>query len=571
MILDKLFRRNSVDEVCTLVEAFLLNTVKYPNEVAVVDDEGVYTYLELNQISNSVAAKLAKLSIGNGDIVPIYLPRGKGFVAAFLGVMKSGAAFVPLDENYPLERIHIICDSVKAKLIINEEWMHDLPQQFGEINKARLNGIAMIIFTSGSSGYPKGVIHTNKSILAIARSSALASNIYRGKRYANVLSTSFNGGMTDFFSCIYVGTSIYVASEAVRKDIPMLIERLSAFKVNGLRCLPSIAKILIIDGIRLADLEWIELLGEKVSSINNDSKIKLINHYGNSECSMCTYFVINDSFVAPPIGIPVPGIKAYILDECGIAVPSGDVGELCFAGQQVAKGYWQLPELTAEKFVPCPFLPGDVTMYKTGDLARYREDGNIELVGRIDFQIKIRGYRIEPEEIENVALRFDGIDAVVVVAKEIGEEKHIVLYYTSGIEIEDDQLKEHLSRFLADYMVPKFYVRLDEMPRNANGKIDRNRLPEPKLDYYGNDPDKPTTGLEQIIFDAVAKQIGSSDFGINDDLIDLGLTSLSSMILSVDLVSRGVKLSSMEGLSFYNELVRVRSVKGLAQSLSVEK
>lgn len=566
----KLFKEIKGGQTNTFVDTFIQNVAKHPDKIAVADDDGTYTYRELDQISNGVAAKLLKHGIGKGDIVPILMTRGKGFVAAFIGVMKSGAVFAPIDTNFPSERITHIFKSVSAKVVIDDKWMSDLPIISENINRSCLDETAMLIYTSGSSSSPKGVIHTNKSLLAISKSAALSVSARKDKPYASLAPSAAISGMMEYLAYLYVGTTLFIASDRVRKETFLLMNWVRTFNITGFGCIPSVGKILI-DEVELKDIEWILLAGERIDSVKNYNHITLRIQYGNSECGTCTCYNTRESVIMPPVGKPLPGVKVYIIDEEGMLVTSGNVGELCIAGSQVSKGYWKMPELTAEKFVHCPFLPGDVTMYKTGDLARYREDGNIEFVGRKDSQIKIRGNRIDPVEIENVAVRFDGIDTVVVTAKEIGEEKHLLLYYTSKAEIEENQLKEHLSRTLADYMVPNFYVRLNEMPRNANGKIDKNRLPEPKLGFYGGELDKPTTELEQIIFEAVAKHVGTSDFGTNDDLINMGLTSLSSMILSAELESQGVKMPTMEGLAFYNEIVRVRSVKGLAQLLSVEK
>ena len=550
----------------TFADAFIKNVKRTPENIAISDDTGTYTYRELNLAANKVANKLISLGIGTGDIIPILVKWGKEFAAAFLGVLKAGATFVPLDINYPVERIHSIVDCVNNKLIIDDEWMKELPQSFEDFNMSNVHEVAMIVFTSGSSGRPKGVVHTNHSLYSISESVAYASKIHKEKRYANILPPTFTGGLTDYLSCFFIGAPIFVAPENIRKNYNLLVRWLQINKINGFRCLPSIAKY-VVENNNLDGVEWIELLGEKAPKIKNNTSIKLVNHYGNSECGSCAYSKRMKSFNSPPpIGKPILGISAYILDTNGMIVPKGDVGELCFAGPQVAKGYWQLPELTAEKFVPCPFLPGDVTMYKTGDLARYREDGNIELVGRKDFQIKIRGYRIEPEEIENVATRFEGIDAVVVVTKELGNEKQLVLYYTSKAEIEEEQLKEHLSRFLADYMVPTFYVHLDEMPRNTNGKIDRSALPAPALTIKDHISEEQITNIERSLLDEIKQELQIQDLGLDDDLLSVGFTSLSSMFVQTRLEQKGINFSS-GGVESYKVFLKFRTIRKVAKYL----
>lgn len=556
-----LFKEKSVERNETFVDVFINNALKYPDKIALVDEEGSYTYHELNQISNGVAAKLLEQGIGKGDIVPILMKRGKGFVAAFIGVLKSGAAFAPIDINFPSERIINICESVSAKLAIDDKWMTDLPQHIEDINISDREEIAMLIYTSGSSNSPKGVVHTNNSLLAISKSVPKSISA----RYASIAPFTAISGMMGCLGHLYSGTSLYIVPERVRKDVSLLADWIRTFKITGFGCTTSVGKLLV-DEIELEDVKWILLGGERIDSINNKKHISLGFLYGNSECGTCTCLITRGSAIMPPVGKPLPGIKVYIIDEDGMLVPSGNTGELCIAGPQVAKGYWKMPKLTAEKFVHCPFLPGDVTMYKTGDLARYRKDGNIELVGRKDFQIKIRGYRIEPGEIENVAMRFEGIDAVVVVDKEIGKERRLVLYYSSGAELEEDKLKEYLSRFLADYMVPNFYVHLDEMPRNANGKIDRSALPVPPLAIDNLPSKEQITRIEHSLLDEIKKELHLQDLGLDDDLLSLGFTSLSSMFVQTRLEQKGINFSS-GGIEAYKVFLEFRTIRKVAKYL----
>lgn len=559
-----------------MVESFVTVTHDHstalPNKVALVDESGSYSYQELDRLSNGVAAKLIKQSIGAGDIVPILMTRGKAFVAAFIGVMKSGAAFVPLDINYPEERIKSIEESVEARIVIDDEWMKDVTPSDEFINNSKPDDMAFIIFSSGSTGKPKGVVHTHKSAAAMAKAEERALGLANSQKFLSILPFHFIGAINDYISYLSVGGTTYIASELDRKDGDILAKIISSQSIDRLKCGSSMGRLLL-EHYNIS-IPYLEVGSEKLLPLSTINSSKVINNYGCSEFALPA--IINDNVSAgeiPSIGKPVSGVDVFLVDNIGNLVDNYEVGEICLVGPQMASGYWKMPELTAEKFVHCPFLPGDVKMYKTGDLARYREDGNIELVGRKDFQIKIRGFRIEPGEIENVAVKFDGIDAVVVVAKEMGNEKQLVLYYTSNVQVDETRLKEYLSKYLADYMVPNFYVHLDEMPRNVNGKIDRSALPEPlRLSGCEKDSDKPSTEFEKIIYKAVAKQIGTDDFGVTDDLINLGLTSLSSMLVAAEMESKGIELcSSKQGVSFYNEIVLARNIKELVKRLNTEE
>lgn len=554
----------------TFVDVISENAERHPNKTALVDESGSYTYQELDRLSNGVAAKLIGQGIGTGDIVPILMSRGKAFVAAFIGVMKSGAAFVPLDINYPEERIKSIEESVEARIFIDDEWMNAISPSVEFINNSKPDDMAFIIFTSGSTGKPKGVAISHNALMKRASSISSAHDNTNGG-IGLMTNFIFSACMDELSASIFHHRSIYIVPDNVARDVNLLYNYIVNNHITSFAANPNLVKVLMSTHT-LKDV-CIRMMGDRCIGPFPKLEGKYINAYGCSEMGYSIFNHFTEHNNGPvSIGKPSDNVKAFILLNGNKIAKDNEIGELCLVGPQMASGYWKMPDLTAEKFVHCPFLPGDVKMYKTGDLARYREDGNIELVGRKDFQIKIRGFRIEPGEIENVAVKFDGIDTVVVVAKEMGAEKQLVLYYTSNEQVDEPKLKEYLSRYLADYMVPNFYVRLDEMPRNVNGKIDRSALPESqRLSRSEKDSDKPSTELERMIFKAVAKQIGTEDFGINDDLISLGLTSLSSILVAAEMGLQGVGLSaSKQGVSFYNEIVLARNIKELVKRLNSE-
>lgn len=525
-----------------------------PEKIALVDEDGSYSYGQLDEVSNGVASKLLGLEIGKGDIVPVVMPRGKDFVAAFIGVMKMGAAFVPMNENWPKAKIESIKKNIKARNIINNVWMADVEPSKNSVNQTEEEDVAFIIFTSGSTGRPKGVVHTHKSAYAMVKAEILSCFPDPSLNYSNIIDLSFIGGIHDVLTCLSLGTTLYIASDSIRKNGAALSEWITSNHIGAMKGNPSFFKVLLENYD--INIKYLELGSERMIPISKLPE-RTINTYGCTEFPLpATIGQVKQNSVLS-IGRPAENVTVFIMDDFGEICSPGTIGEICLVGPQMADSYWKMPELTAEKFVKCPFLPGDVRMYRTGDLAKYNEYGDIEIVGRKDFQIKIRGFRIEPGEIENAAIKFPGIENVVAVAKEIGEEKYLVLYYTAVQNLDKDKLKRHLSLFLADFMVPSFFEQLDVLPLNDNGKIDRAALPEPRLSAVGSDGnnddsyrnDYNLSGIEAIVYNVVSDICRMRGFSPNDRLADLGISSIGRLKIIIALQQKGfeTKASAIDG------------------------
>ncbi|MBP5605892.1 MAG: non-ribosomal peptide synthetase, partial [Ruminiclostridium sp.] len=331
---------------------------------------------------------------------------------------------------------------------------------------------------------------------------------------------------------------MFIVPEKERHDVFEMRKYIRANGING-GCYTTQFGQLLSDKEPL-NLDYLCVGGEAMTSVPN-VRGHVYNTYGPTEFTVdATYFELDKSgkYDNIPIGIPVANCYAFIAGRYGELLPRGIAGELCLAGPQIAEGYWKREDLTAEKFVDCPYLKGQ-KMYRTGDLARYNEEGQLEYLGRIDTQVKLRGFRIELGEIESRASEFEGIKAV---AAEVRKD-NIVLYYTSEKETDNDKLKAYLSRSLTNYMIPSVYMRLPEMPFTPNGKIDRKALPEPEL-ISDEEIIAPETETEKKLFEIAAKILGTNKFGITSNLVSCGLSSLGAMRLSGDAEQKlGVRVS----------------------------
>ena len=515
----------------TWLNLFLEHGRNIPDKTAVVDSEGAFTYGELEHVSNSIAAYLLEKGVATGDFVALKMGRVKEFLAAVIAVHKAGAAYVPIDPAYPKERIAYILKDSEARLALTEETVAKAMAERANaepVNHATPEGRAYMIYTSGSTGKPKGVVQSHRSLRALVAWRLAKLGITENSVHAEHASFSFDTSLNDLISPIAAGGTLHIIPEEMRRDMAGMKEYFVKNCVDAITLSTQIG-MAMLNQYPDMPLRYLMMGGEKMLPCKKTA-IRLINEYGPTEFTVCASYhaVDQERDLDIPIGRPVPNTWAFICDPCGQLLPRGVMGELCLAGNQLAEGYWKKPELTARSFVPCPFLPGQ-KMYRTGDLARYNEDGELEHLGRIDNQVKLRGFRIEMGEIENCASQFEGIEYVAAAVK----KKQLVLYYTRAESAAIDQ--EELRRFLADtlteYMVPTVYMPLSIMPMTPNGKIDRKALPEPELsaalEYV-----PPETDMECKFFEITAEILGTKDFGVTDNLVRLGLSSIGAMRLA---------------------------------------
>ncbi len=562
----------------TFVAMFAERAAQAPERTAVVDCEGAVTYGELDARSDALARKLQTLGVKPGGFVGLMLPRRNFFVVALLAVQKCGAGYVPMDSEYPAERLAYMLENseasvlvttralfadkgldFKGKVIFFEEEKMESPLSTStstflhksqisnlkfststsslHLNLAKPDMPAYMIYTSGSTGRPKGVVLSNRALTAMIAWFVRDFDLKPGKKNLSITSFSFDASVPDIFPPLAAGGELHILTEEQRKDLEGVHDYAVKVGATGLTTSTQLGLALVNTYPELP-LEYMMLGGEKMVPFAK-TPVRMLNGYGPTEFAVCSsYHEVDQSRKYDiPIGRAVPNSWSLIVDKLGALVPEGMVGELALAGPQIADGYWQLPEKTAQVFTPCQALQSNNSnnrtseqfsrMYRTGDLARYNADGELDYRGRIDFQVKLRGFRIEIGEIEHAAAAFPGVGAVAAEVRDVAGAKHLVLYYEGGVDA--NALKAKMAETLTAYMVPDFFVAMDKLPLTPNGKIDRRRLPTPEAD---DEPVvAPETEMEKRIFAVVASVLKTEAFGVTHDFNRLGLTSLGAMSL----------------------------------------
>jgi amino acid adenylation domain-containing protein/thioester reductase-like protein len=546
-------------EVSCLQGLFETQAERMPNAVALSFEDKSLTYAELNAKANQLAHYLMAQGVGPEVLVGICIERSLEMVIGLLGILKAGGAYVPLDPHYPEERLRYMLDDAGVSLLLtrsdlaeltdfdrlqmvylDDDWLQAAFYPAHNLDvRNRPQDLAYIIYTSGSTGRPKGVAVTHGNALhsTQARFAYYADPV---KAYLLLSSFAFDSSVAGIFWTLGQGGCLCLPSEEMGKDPAALADLIERRRVSHLLALPSLYGLLLEQTPeRLNSLKAAIVAGEACANdvVKRHVKalpgVKLYNEYGPTEGTVWSsvYPVGLDDLDRPlAIGRPIGNVRLYILDSYLNPAPVGVAGELYIGGAGIVRGYLNRPALSAERFIPDPFQAGGGRLYKTGDLARYRADGAIEFLGRIDQQVKIRGFRIELGEIEAQLLAHPEVKEAVVLAREDQPgDKRLVAYL-----VEDqlgtlviDELKAHLKQALPDYMVPTAFVVLDEMPLSANGKLDRKRLPAADL---GKQLSKlyvaPRTETETILAEIWQQVLGIEQVGVEDDFFELGGHSL---------------------------------------------
>ncbi|TRX76806.1 non-ribosomal peptide synthetase [Pseudomonas mangiferae] len=550
----------------TLGRLFEARVQRTPDALALIVGEAHYTYAELNRRANRLAHRLIALGVAPGARVGVALPRTVDLPVALLAVLKAGGAYVPLDPDYPAERVaYMLADSGAGVLLsvsaLRSRWPAsearvlcldepDAAQASAELDppaRARPEDLAYLIYTSGSTGKPKGVAIEHRNATALVD---WARRHYTREDLSGVLaatSVCFDLSVWEFFVTFCRGGFAVLADNALA--LPSLPAR---DRVRLINTVPSaIAALLRADGIP-ASVRIVNLAGEALKQSLVDALYqvpgiqRVHDLYGPSEDTTYSTFALREAGGMPNIGRPLDGTRAYILDGGGQPVPVGVAGELYLGGAGLARGYFDRPALTAEKFLPDPFGPAGGRLYRTGDLARYLPDGRIDYVGRIDHQVKVRGFRIELGEIEARLLAHPRVQEAAVLARDTGQGAQLVAYVALGETAGDDallaELREHLRQTLPDYMVPAHLLLLPRLPLTPNGKLDRKALPEPEQ-VARSDYQAPANAAEQALADIWQAVLGMARVGREDNFFELGGDS----IVSLQIVSRareaGLQLS----------------------------
>ena len=547
-----------------LHQLFEQQAERTPDACAVVCEQARLDYATLERQANRLAHHLRRLGVGPDAVVALCMQRSPEMLVAMLGILKAGGAYAPIDPDYPLERIAFMLGNCAAPVVLTQhgllerlreagshtpaialdspEW-HELSASMPDARPAPLTGpehLAYVIHTSGSTGQPKGAMIPHRGVVnhifwLIERLGLSASD-----RLLQKTSISFDASVWEFFAPLAVGAPVVLARPGGEKDPEYLAQAIAAHGVTLLQMVPSALRALLLEpaldactSLRYVvsggePLDW-ELAREFARRL---PAARLGNYYGPSEASDdATSIDLAELAEAPgpvPIGRPIANARVYVLDAQMQPVPVGVAGELYVGGAGVGRGYLNRPELSAERFVPSPFVAGD-RLYRTGDLVRWRPDGIVAFVGRTDHQVKIRGFRIEPAEIEAALNTCDGVRLSVVLAREDRPGERRLVAYVEGEHLDPAALKAALRAHLPEYMVPAFVVAMPTLPRLPNDKLDRKSLPAPLDDALASDSFvAPRSPLEETLAAIWAEVLGRQRVGVHDDFFELGGHSLSA-------------------------------------------
>jgi amino acid adenylation domain-containing protein len=545
-----------------LHELFEQRVAESPDSLAAVLDRERLTYGELNARANRAARYLREQGIGPETLVGIHMAPSLDRLVGLLGVLKAGGAYVPLDPDYPADRLSFMLKDSGASLVMADPEGVATMRGFGatvlvpQETWPTLDGVpegnlgvdvgnhtmAYVIYTSGSTGQPKGVVIEHRQVVNFVQGMVAHWPLGTGDRVLQFASLNFDVSVMDMFLALCSGGAAIFGTRETLGSPPRLAQLMREEQVT-FACIPP-AVLNLLTGEDLPHQRVMISAGEELSTelVRRWLRpgLRMCNGYGPTEAAIgATLMELDaDNIDPPPIGLPMPNYRAYVLDRHLNPVPVGVHGELHLGGACVARGYLNRPELTAEKFIEDPFRDGPgARMYKTGDLVRRRPDGRIVFLGRIDGQVKIRGLRVELGEIETVLASHDAVaQSVVIVHTSPAGEKELVGYARleadGAASIAD--LRHHLSQRLPGYMVPAHLVVMDHFPLNASGKIDRKALPAPDM-AGGAGYVPPRTLLETMLVDIYANLLNLERISVEASFFDLGGNSLQAMRLVTQL------------------------------------
>lgn len=564
----------------TIYQLFEEQVENTPYDIAVNYYDRKLTYRNLNEKANQLGRLLKAKGIKRDSIVGIMADRSIEMIIGILGILKAGGAYIPIDPKYPADRIKFMLEDSSTNVLLSHQCIEDELEFCGLIidleNENIFQGecsnlesankpddLAYIMYTSGSTGKPKGTMVKHRNVVRLVKNTNYIK-FHKDDRILQTGSVVFDASTFEIWGSLLNGLRLYIVDEDVILDAEKLGYALSRHKITILWLTSPLfnqlsqqnpemfvgLRILLVGGDALSP-RHIQAVRKKCTSLN------IVNGYGPTEnTTFSTCFLINHDYEKNiPIGSPISNSTAYILDENCNIMPIGMPGELCVGGDGVARGYLNRPELTAEKFIQNPFDTTD-KLYRTGDLAMWLEDGNIEFLGRIDQQVKIRGFRVELQEIENHLLKHNDIKDIVIVAKlDKNNNKYLCAYFVANRELSVPELREHISNSLPEYMVPSYFVQLQKLPITLNGKVDRKALPEPDreinigVEYHPprNEAEKKLTEIWQCV-------LGVLRVGIEDNFFELGGDSIRSIQVSAGIQKHGFTIGIQD--LFKNPTIR---------------
>ncbi|MDO4478233.1 MAG: AMP-binding protein [Lachnospiraceae bacterium] len=569
-----------------IVSVFRKWSKEIPFETAVSDKDTVISYGELDRITDKVAWHLLQKGLKAEDFAAVYVPRTYDILAGALSVLKAGGAYIPIDAEYPDDRILYIIEDADCGFILTVSKLWEkkpVPGFKGEVvfldeaaadalaadalpdegkggllaaeEAIKADSHAMLLYTSGTTGKPKGVIHTHGSISAMTRSFPVTMPpASEGCRFAVFSGFTFIASALCLLTPVFEGGSSHIISEMLRTDLDGLYRTLKKEKISHLFLPPSLG-VLLLERYDIGDVTLL-FGGEKMRPVKAIGRPHIMNVYGSTEGVNVFGYKLSGGEEDIPIGHPTPGTEVLLVDENLEQVKCGEIGELLYSSGFMAKGYLHLPEETRKKWIS---LNGK-RYYKTGDRMREDEDGLFRYVGRADDMVKLRGFRVELGEVESCIAKAGGKNFACVVRKVRGADK-LCCFYENGQSFDAEGIKAKISKELAHYMMPDLWIAIDALPRNANGKIVRRELPVPDIEQ--TDYVAPANDVQAMIVKNLEELLKIERIGLNDSFLNMGGDSLSAMSLSSRLRQRGIIISS-------SDILQTKNVAELCQRASVE-
>ena len=572
----------------TIIELFEEQVQKNPDNIAVVFEDKKLTYRELNEKANQLANFLKKQDVNNEDVIAILLDKSLEMIIAIIAILKNGCAYLPIDIGYPKERIEYILKDSKARLLFTSRELNlekdlliksfyididndniyginekDNPSYFG-----KNTDLAYIMYTSGSTGKPKGVMVENKSVVRLVKN----TNYIKFNSDDKILQTGsivFDACTFEIWGALLNGLELYVIKKEELLDASLLHTYILKNGITVLWLTAPLFNQLCEENPHMFRTVRCLLSGGDVLSCKHINLVKtanpnitIINGYGPTENTTfsCCHIINKKYKTSVPIGKPIANSTGYIVSKDGNLQPIGVAGELWVGGDGVARGYLNKPELTAEKFIDNPFQQGKI--YKTGDLTKWNEDGTIEFLGRIDSQIKIRGFRVELSEITTIVSQYQEVKEAYTIFKDVKGEKAICTYIVGKKSIDIDELTRFLADFLPQYMIPKYIMQVKKLPKNQNGKIDKNSLPEIEVkEKKSRKILLPTNEMEEKLSNIFKAILGVEEISIDDNFFECGGDSISAMKLQIEALKQDINIT-------YGDIFKYPTIKELAQSLN---
>lgn len=546
----------------TIFKLFEEQAERTPDSTAVIFEGKKLSYKELNEKSNQIARALRSKGVVQGSIVAIMLERSMEMIIGIMAIEKAAGTYLPVDPHYPIDRVKFILEDSGSSLLLSNEKFNstELGERIEKIfiedenlykgNSSNLDcevepdGIAYIIYTSGSTGRPKGTMIRHHSLINRLNWMQKKYPIGSSDTILQKTTFTFDVSVWEMFWWAIQGARVCFLEPGAEKDPGEIVRAIEKNNITTIHFVPSMLTAFLEylkdsgEAERVSSLKQVFASGEALTPAHvglfnrlvGGNGTKLVNLYGPTEATIDVSFFecdFDNCLSTVPIGKPIDNIQLYVMDKNLHLQPIGVPGELCIAGAGLAKGYLNRPELTREKFTDNPFKTGE-KLYRTGDLVKWREDGNIEYLGRMDFQVKVRGLRIELGEIENAILSHIDIKECVVNAWEKNPgDLHLVAYVVCemGKNMEAQEIQSFLDKTLPEYMIPRIYVFLEAMPLSLNGKVDRKALPKPVLEKKAEYA-APRNNVESIIAEIWKEELGLDSIGINDNFFEVGGHSL---------------------------------------------